>query len=306
MAFKFEIRHALMSGFLPRPYFDSLVFTNSTSLRCSNIIGQTHESALNWPRLCKLWETLVRVCFSRMKIRWLMKLTPEKSCVGCEVGLEPLKLWADGVWTFWIAYSVRPGGNASQMGKMSTKPEFISLWIVMNCHINQYKVRNINQASWLTWGFVKVRWKAKMGGCCRGRVLHAGDDMGAFFIVDNLVTRQLPWEWHVNMAHVIPTSKIQDSLDGKKTLNFVLDEFPVWFRSFSFHSARLWSSRNMIRLRPWTRDRSLHLWIPSYRHTKLDCEMRPGTIWDLGCGSRGNWYTMMAYGYAWNITKISI
>ena len=29
----------------------------------SNIIGQTDESALNWPRLCKLWETLVRVCF---------------------------------------------------------------------------------------------------------------------------------------------------------------------------------------------------------------------------------------------------
>ena len=106
----------------------------------SNIIGQTDESALNWPRLCKLWETLVRVCFSRMKIRWLMKLTPEKSCVGCEVGLEPLKLWAHGVWTFWIAYSVRPGGNASRMGKMSTKLEFISLWIVINCHINQYKV----------------------------------------------------------------------------------------------------------------------------------------------------------------------
>ena len=43
-----------------------------------------------------------------------------------------------------------------------------------------------------------------MGGCCRGRVLHAGDDMGAFFIVDNLVAWQLPaWE-HVNMAHVIP------------------------------------------------------------------------------------------------------
>ena len=139
----------LMSGFLPRPYLirwcspiaqalDGWCDIEGVIQSFSNIIGQTDESALNWPRLCKLWETLVRVCFSRMKIRWLMKLTPEKSCVGCEVGLEPLKLWAHGVWTFWIAYSVRPGGNASRMGKMSTKLEFISLWIVINCHINQY------------------------------------------------------------------------------------------------------------------------------------------------------------------------
>lgn len=117
--------------------------------------------------------------------------------------------------------------------------------------------------------------------------------MGAFFIVDNLVTRQLPWEWHV-MAHVIP---IQDSLGRKKDDKFCfLDEFPVvWFRSLSFHSAQLWRCRNKTWLRPWTRDRSLHRWIPSYRHTKLDCEMRPGTIWDLRCGSRRNWHTMMVY-----------
>ena len=63
----------------------------------------------------------------------------------------------------------------------------------------------------------------------------------------------------------------------------------------SFSSTLAFKSKDMIRLRPWTRDRSLHPWIPSYRHTKLDCEMRPGTIWDLGCDSRRNWYTMMAY-----------
>ena len=108
--------------------------------------------------------------------------------------------------------------------------------------------------------------------------------------LDNFLGNDMPW---------IMSSQFKILWAEKKTTKFVFWTNFLWFGfvRFRFIQLNFGVVETKTWLRPWTRDRSLHRWIPSYRHTKLDCEMRPGTIWDLRCGSRRNWHTMMVYWY---------